>query len=247
MELKEINDRLKLAEPETILAWALKTFPYQIGMTSSFQASGIVLIHMIRKIAFAFPVFFIDTGFHFPETLEFKNRLTREWTLNIHTIMPTTNRKKLDRDYGRYLHDRDPDLCCLINKITPLNNLKKEIGLKNWISAVRKDQSATRKNLEPLMVDSDNNLRIHPLLNWTRDRVWAYIREERLPYHPLYDQGYTSIGCFPPCCTSKNGSEEDERGGRWEGKEKMECGLHEGLSVADAGRPDSPRERKDQS
>ena len=108
-------------------------------------------------------------------------------------------------------------------------NLKKEIGLRNWISALRKDQSETRKDLAPVMTDGDGNLRIHPLAGWTRERVWDYIRDRRLPYHPLYDQGYSSIGCFPPCCTSKNGLEEDERAGRWPGREKTECGLHEGM------------------
>jgi phosphoadenosine phosphosulfate reductase len=245
MNFQEINDRLSEAEPEAILDWAFKTFPYQIAMTSSFQASGVVLLHMIRKIAFGFPVFFIDTGFHFPETIEFRNRLTREWGLNVHVIIPTVSRKNLERDHGPFLHERDPDLCCLINKVTPLNNLKKEIGLKNWISAIRRDQSSSRRDLVPLMFDPDHSLRIHPLANWTRERVWAYIRNSRLPYHPLYDQGYTSIGCFPSCCTTKAGSDEDERMGRWEGREKLECGLHESLNAAETGRAELPPERKD--
>jgi phosphoadenosine phosphosulfate reductase len=246
MDLKDINARLAHAEPEEILGWAFKTFPYRLGMTTSFQASGLVLLHMIRKIAFGFPVFFIDTGFHFPETLEFKNRLAREWNLNIHTIIPATSRTKLERDYGPFLYEHDPDLCCFINKVTPLTNLRKEIGIKNWISAIRRDQSPSRHNLEPLMLDPANSLRIHPLLNWTREIIWTYIRTERLPYHPLYDQGYMSIGCFPPCCTSKNGGEEDERAGRWEGKEKTECGLHDGLSTVGNGEPKSPPIRKEE-
>jgi phosphoadenosine phosphosulfate reductase len=232
MNLQEINAKLEGAEPEEILSWALKSFPYQVAMTTSFQNSGVVLIHMVRKIAFGFPIFFIDTGFHFPETIEFKSRLTREWGLNVHTIIAQLSRKKLDERYGPLLYERDPDLCCRLNKVAPLSNLKKEIGLKNWISAIRKDQSATRRHLAPVMTDEDGNLRIHPLVAWTGERVWAYIRDNRLPYHPLYDQGYTSIGCFPPCCTSKNGVENDERAGRWAGREKTECGLHEGIKKA---------------
>jgi phosphoadenosine phosphosulfate reductase len=229
MDLEKINASLAGATPEEVLAWAFRAFPYQLAMTTSFQNSGIVLIGMVRKIAFGFPIFFIDTGFHFPETLEFKIRLTREWNLNVHTIIPQLGRKKLEKEHGPLLYERDPGLCCRINKVSPLDNLKKEIGLKNWISALRKDQSETRKDLAPVMTDADGNLRIHPLAEWTRERVWEHIREKRLPYHPLYDQGYTSIGCFPPCCTSKNGLEGDERSGRWQGKEKTECGLHEGI------------------
>jgi phosphoadenosine phosphosulfate reductase len=245
MDLNEINGQLKDADPETILVWAFKNFPYRIGMTTSFQASGVVLLDMIRNIAFGFPVFFIDTGHHFPETIEFKNRLTRAWGLNVHVILPTVSRKKLERDHGRYLYERDPDLCCRINKVTPLNNLKKELGLKTWISAIRRDQSATRKDLQPLMLDPDGGLRIHPLVNWTRERIWSRIRSGRLPYHPLYDQGYTSIGCFPPGCTAKTTSEEDERTGRWEGKDKLECGLHQDLEPAGNGGDKSLPGRKD--
>jgi phosphoadenosine phosphosulfate reductase len=229
MDLEAINATLKDASPEEILAWAFRTFPYRLAMTTSFQNSGVVLLDMIRKMAFGFPVFFIDTGFHFPETLEFKARLTREWGLNVHTIMPPLSRKKLEKEHGPLLCERDPDLCCKLNKVSPLDNLKKEIGLTNWISALRKDQSETRKGLVPVMKDGQGNLRIHPLADWTRERVWDYIRANRLPYHPLYDQGYTSIGCFPPCCTSKNGMEGDERAGRWRGRAKTECGLHEGM------------------
>jgi phosphoadenosine phosphosulfate reductase len=229
MDLEKINASLTGAGPEEILAWALKTFPYQVAMTSSFQNSGVVLMQMVRKLAFGFPIFFIDTGFHFPETLEFKARLTREWKLNVHTIIPRLSRKKLEKEHGPLLYERDPDLCCRLNKVVPLDNLRKEIGLSNWISALRKDQSETRRDLAPAMTDAEGNLRIHPLAEWTREMVWDYIRENRLPYHPLYDQGYTSIGCFPPCCTSKNGLEGDERAGRWQGKMKTECGLHEGM------------------
>jgi len=247
MDLSETNDRLRDADPETILAWAFKTFPYRIGMTTSFQASGVVLLDMIRRLAFGFPVFFIDTGFHFPETLEFKNRLTRAWDLNVHVILPPVSRKKLEREHGPFLYERDPDLCCRINKVASLDNLKKELGLKVWISAIRRDQSATRADIRPIMRDAGGSLRIHPLVHWTRERIWERIRAERLPYHPLYDQGYTSIGCFPPCCTARTSSDEDERKGRWGGRDKLECGLHRGLTTVEDEEDESPPERNDPS
>lgn len=244
MDLKKLNEKFRSSEPEEILDWTIKAFPYQAAMTSSFQASGIVLIHMIRKLAFDFPVFFIDTGFHFPETIEFKNRITREWKLNVHTIMPMISKRKLEQKYGPSLYKKDPDLCCLLNKVTPLVNLKKEIGVRTWISAIRKDQAETRKKLKPFMRDGERNLRVHPLIHWTRRRVWAYILDHGLPYNPLYDQGYASIGCFPPCCTSKNDLEDGERAGRWSGTNKLECGLHTDLKGESGGeRTETSRKR----
>ncbi len=243
MDLNELNEKFKRSEPEEILEWTVRTFPYQAAMTSSFQASGIVLIHMLRRITFDFPIFFIDTGFHFPETLEFKNRITKEWSLNVHTIIPMMSKRKLEQKVGPFLYEKNPDLCCRINKVSPLENLRTEIDVKNWISAVRKDQSENRKSLKPLMRDRERNLRIHPLVNWTSRKVWAYIHDHSLPYNPLYDQGYSSIGCFPPCCTSKNGLEDDERAGRWSGSLKSECGLHTDLKAED-GRKKTKTSRK---
>jgi phosphoadenosine phosphosulfate reductase len=246
MDLNAINERLADAEPEAILDWAFRAFPYRIGMTTSFQASGVVLLDIIRKIAYGFPVFFIDTGHHFPETLDFKNRLARAWGLDVHVILPTVPRKRQERESGPRLYDRDPELCCRINKIEPLDNLKRELGLKNWLSAVRRDQSPTRRDFHPVMIDGDGGLRIHPLVNWTRARIWDRIRTGRLPYHPLYDQGYKSIGCFPPACTAKTSAsgDEDERNGRWEGRDKVECGLHLGLEPAGKGRDETPPKGK---
>jgi len=229
MELQKLNEKFKTSAPEAILEWTIAAFPGQAAMITSFQASGIVLLHLLGRIVPGFPVYFIDTGYHFPETIEFRNRVTKEWHLNVNTIIPAMGRPKLEKEYGRFLYERDPDLCCLINKVVPLRNLQKESDVTAWISAIRKDQSRARKSIEPLMLDQENHCRVHPLVNWTREKIWMYIRKHGLPYHPLYDQGYTSIGCFPPACTSKNTLEDDERAGRWNGKAKLECGLHENL------------------
>jgi phosphoadenosine phosphosulfate reductase len=228
-ELQKLNDQFAAAEPEGILGWAVRVFPSQTAMTSSFQASGIVLLHMLRKIAPGFPIYFIDTGYHFPETLEFKAHLTHEWKLNVHTIVPELSKSDQLRLHGPRLFERDPDVCCRLNKVDPLLTLQRELELKGWISAVRRDQAETRRNLLPVMRDENRNLRIHPLLAWNRERVWAYIEKHRLPTNPLYEQGYASIGCFPPCCTSKSEPGSDERSGRWAGKGKLECGLHSHL------------------
>lgn len=227
--MQKINEQLASAEPGDILDWAIRSFPYQTAMTSSFQASGIVLIHMLRTMSFDFPIFFIDTGYHFPETVEYKNRLVREWKLNVHTIVPAVSKAEQVRLHGPRLFQRNPDLCCRLNKVEPLDALQKELELKGWISALRRDQAETRKNIKPVMKDAHGVLRIHPLLNWDRGKVWTYIDAHGLPTNPLYDQGYASIGCFPPCCTSKSEPGSDERSGRWAGKGKVECGLHSHL------------------
>ncbi|MBN1938697.1 MAG: phosphoadenylyl-sulfate reductase [Candidatus Aminicenantes bacterium] len=228
-ELQKLNEQLAAAEPREILDWAIRSFPYQTAMTSSFQASGIVLIHMLRTMSFDFPIFFIDTGYHFPETIEYKNRLVREWKLNVHTIVPVMSKTEQNRVHGPRLFEHNPDLCCRLNKVEPLDALQRELELKGWISALRRDQAETRKGLKPVMKDSHGVLRIHPLINWDRRNIWAYIDAHGLPTNPLYDQGYASIGCFPPCCTSKSEPGSDERSGRWAGKGKVECGLHSHL------------------
>ena len=225
-ELQKLNERFAAAEPEEILDWTVHSFPYQTAMTSSFQASGVVLIHMLRKICFDYPIFFIDTGFHFPETLEFKARLVKEWKLNIHNVAPLMRKSDQFHVHGPRLFERDPDLCCRLNKVEPMEALRRELPIKGWISALRRDQAETRKSLKPIMKDENGILRIHPLLNWDRERLWAYVDKNRLPTNPLYDQGFTSIGCFPPSCTSKPEPGSDERSGRWAGKGKVECGLH---------------------
>jgi len=228
-EIQKLNEQFAAAEPEEILGWAVRSFPGRTAMTSSFQASGVVLIHMLRKIAPDFPIYFIDTGYHFPETLEFKARLIREWKLNVHTIVPESSKADQVRLYGPRLFERDPDLCCRLNKVDPLRTLQRELELKAWVSALRRDQAETRRNLRPVMRDEIGNLRIHPLLAWNRERVWGYIEKHRLLTNPLYEQGYASIGCFPPCCTAKSEPGSDERSGRWAGKGKVECGLHSHL------------------
>lgn len=228
-EIADYNNRLRTVSPKEMLLWAFRTFPYQTAMTTSFQVSGTVLMHMIRDITFDFPLFFIDTGYHFSETREFKNRLRQEWNMNIHTILPTVSRKKQDERFGPRLYDSNPELCCRLNKQIPLKNLKKEIAVQAWISALRTHQGETRRRIQPVMTDADGFVRIHPLWNWTWNDVWKYIREFSIPYHPLYDKGYTSIGCFPPSCTQKNDISNGERAGRWKGKGKSECGLHSDL------------------
>lgn len=203
--------------PEAVLEWAIRSFPGRVGLTCSFSGAGVVLAHMISRIDRSVPVIFLDTGFHFPETYAFKDRFAAQYGINLVEYRPLT-------DPGA-LYETDPDGCCAIRKVEPMQRAL--AGLDAWITALRRDQSDTRSSVEILEyheVDGRPLVKVLPLAHWTRKEVWNYIFENRIPYHPLLDQGYSSIGCWP--CTRPTLPGEHERAGRWSGKGKTECGLH---------------------
>jgi phosphoadenosine phosphosulfate reductase len=225
-DLKKLNMQFRYARCEDILSWIIENIYPDAAMTSSFQASGVVLIDMIREIQSNFPIYFIDTGYHFPETLEFRDRLIHEWNLNVRTIKSCQKDNNPKEENEEPLYKKDPDLCCRLNKVEPLKRLKKELNVSAWLSAVRRDQNSNRFSFDMFMHDKKGYIRIHPLIHWSRSKVWQYIYAKKLPFHPLYDRGYTSIGCFPPGCTTRSISENSPRNGRWSGIDKTECGLH---------------------
>jgi len=224
-DLSQLNMQFRYSTSEKVLDWVMDNLYPDVAMTTSFQASGIVLIDFIRKIEKNFPIYFIDTGYHFPETLEFRDRLIREWELNVITIKAEEDPYKLETEEGDFLKEV-LDNCCQQNKVEPLNSLKKKLDVSAWISAVRRDQSPNRANFDMFMLDKAGYIRIHPLIRWDSRRIWKQIFSQKLPFHPLYDQGYTSIGCFPPSCTTRSISGDQERSGRWANSGKTECGLH---------------------
>ena len=216
----QVSDRveaLRGADPETTLRWAVDTFPGKAALTVSFGGGGVVLAHLISRIDRSVPVIFLDTRFHFRETYEFKQQFADQYGLNLVELTPLT-------DPGP-LYKTDPDRCCFIRKVEPLE--RAIVGVDAWISAVRQDQSDSRAATEVLEyheVGGRPIVKVFPLAHWSRADVWRYIRENGVPYHPLLDQGYTSIGCWP--CTRPTRPGEAERGGRWSGTGKLECGLH---------------------
>jgi len=215
-----ISDRvetLRGADPETTLRWAVDTFPGKAALTVSFGGGGVVLAHLISRIDRSVPVIFLDTRFHFRETYEFKQQFADQYGLNLVELTPLT-------DPGP-LYKTDPDRCCFIRKVEPLE--RAIVGVDAWISAVRQDQSDSRAATEVLEyheVGGRPIVKVFPLAHWSRADVWRYIRENGVPYHPLLDQGYTSIGCWP--CTRPTRPGDAERAGRWSGTGKLECGLH---------------------
>lgn len=189
-------------------------------MSSSFQTQSVPLLHMVSRVIPDTTILFLDTGYHFPETLAFRDRLAREWNLNIRSLSAVGGGAD-PASQGPELYLRDPDLCCHINKVEPMRQAAGEYDA--LISGIRRDQTRTRADAA-VIEERQGVLRIHPILSWSERDVWTYIHKHDLPHHPLFEQGYTSVGCAP--CTRPVQIGEDARAGRWAGSSKNECGLH---------------------
>ena len=214
--------------PHKIVQWAIETFGSSLAMTSSFQQQSLPLLHIVSTVAPHLPIFFLDTGYHFKETIEFRTLVSEQLGLNVHDIHPEMSREEQETKYGLDLPSTNPDLCCYLNKVLPLQKAMKGHramkGYRAWVTGIRRDQSPARANAPIVDIREDGIAKIAPLATWTRDDVWRYMEFHQLPKHPLYHQGYKSIGCAP--CTRPIQEGEDERAGRWSGKKKTECGLH---------------------
>lgn len=217
---------LETAHPSEILAWTASTID-RLAVATSFQSSGLVILHIMKSILPDVPVLFLDTGFHFPETLEFRDRVVEQWDLKIVDLVGKHGSSERQTElYGPELYKRDPNKCCAINKMEPLQAALEEYD--GWISGLRRDQSPLRADtpiVEAQMLPSGNEvLKVHPLAHWSSADVGSYIAENDIPTHPLLERGFRSIGCWP--CTRAVAANEDERAGRWEGFTKTECGIH---------------------
>ena len=195
-------------------------------VTCSFQAEGVVLCHLLTGLAPRIPVLFIDTGYHFAETLAYRDSITRLLGLNLVNVKPALTVEAQENQFG-ILYDTAPDRCCAIRKVEPLFAALEEYDI--WFAGLRRDQSATRANLrvraEFPLPNGKTLLKVSPLADWTAADVWNYLQQNDLPMMPLYERGYTSIGCEP--CTALPFDPANPRSGRWGGK-KVECGIHIG-------------------
>ncbi len=225
-QIQALNKKFANADALEILKWSSENLIGDLAMTTSFQISGMVILHMMREVNPKLPVFFIDTGYHFPETLEFRDKIIDEFNINIQTVSSKISHKDFVAKHGNELYNTNPDLCCKIKKIEPQIRIMKESGYQHWISGIRKDQGASRANHDIFMIDDKGHIRIHPLINWKWDDVWNYLHTNKVPYHSLYKFGYSSIGCSPSVCTSPGNFADGERSGRWQNNTKTECGLH---------------------
>jgi phosphoadenosine phosphosulfate reductase len=222
IDLKKKNEEFGRATPQEILKWGWDLFQPEIALLSSFGTESVVLLHMVSEVTPEMPVLFLETGFHFQETLEYKKLLTERFSLNVKDLTALTARRDFVERYGEDLYARDPDRCCEINKVEPLQRALK--GLHAWVSGIRRAQGPTRKGIQIIEEYEGGLYKINPLTDWTSKEAWRYIKEHNLPTHPLYEKGYTSIGCWP--CTKPPLPGEDERAGRWAGRVKSECGIH---------------------
>ncbi|UII23804.1 phosphoadenylyl-sulfate reductase [Fulvivirga ligni] len=193
--------------------------------TSSFQSHSIVLLHILSRIDNSIPVVFINTGYHFPETVEFKDKVATEFNLNVIDLKSETPKFMQKDPDGKLLFTSDPDHCCFLNKTQPVNRLLMQYDI--WINGVRADQSAVRKAMQVEQPAPNDTVRFHPMLDWNAKMIYQYQKEYNLPKHPLENAGYLSIGCEP--CTRRVDPEMMEREARWYGMNKTECGLHTDL------------------
>lgn len=214
LDLARQNEVFETATPEEMLAWVTSRFAPDAVLTMSFQHEGVVIAHMLRRIAPETPILFIDTGYHFPETLETVERVRRRYGLNLRimTVAP----------HDEELWKVDPENCCSAVKVGQLDRAL--AGKEAWMSGLRRDEAETRAGSPIVARDVRGLIKVNPLANWTAADVDDYIERHDVPVNPLIDQGYPSIGCQP--CTSKVAPGEDPRSGRWKGRGKTECGLH---------------------
>lgn len=225
VDLAAQNAVFETQSPQEILRWGWSTFGPDIALLSSFGTESSVLLHMISEVAPETKVLFLETGYHFPETLQYQKDLVKSLKLNLVELKAEMGREAFVKTYGDKLYETNPDRCCEINKVQPLQRALKDY--KAWISGIRRGQGPTRKNIH-ILEEYDNGghllYKLNPLANWTSKDAWQYMKEHHLPVHPLFEKGYTSIGCWP--CTRPVLPGEDDRAGRWAGRVKTECGIH---------------------
>lgn len=226
IEIEKLNSQFETEKPEAILRWAWSTFHLKVAATSSFQSQSMPLLHMISQTVPELPILFLDTGFHFPQTLTFRDRVAQEYGLKVQNLKSEVKMKSSKITQSNLYHT-NPDLCCYVNKVKPLQDAK--LNLKAWITGIRRDQTQARSNVSIISLDQDGLYKICPMATWSRKDIWNYSHEHKLPEHPMLAQGYLSIGCAP--CTRPIFDGETDRDGRWSGQDKVECGIHITLPV----------------
>jgi phosphoadenylyl-sulfate reductase (thioredoxin) len=220
--LAEAAAELDAARPEAILRWGAETFP-RLGFATGFGVEGCVLVDLIGRLRFPVDVFTLDTGLLFLQTYDLKKRLEAHTGVTIRSVRPALSVEEQAQRHGDALWERDPDACCQLRKLDPLAGVVS--GLDAWISAIRHDQTPERSSARAVERDRRYGIvKLNPLLRWTTRDVWRYVHDHQVPYNPLHDEGYPSIGCQP--CTTPVAEGEDPRAGRWRGRGKRECGLH---------------------
>ena len=220
--LTRINDELRDASATTILrASILREWPDEMTYVSSFGAESAVMLALIADVDPNLPIVFMDTGMHFPQTLDYKQELIERLGLTNVRDIPPSEDERLAEDPKNTLWKTDTDACCALRKVRPLEPALD--GFAAWITGRKRFHGGARLSL-PVFEHAGGRFKINPLANWTQDDVQTYFTRRQLPRHPLLAQGYPSIGCWP--CTKPAEDPSDIRSGRWAGQDKSECGLH---------------------
>lgn len=221
--IKALAEKLEGCPPQETIQWAFDEFGTWLTIATGFGAEGVALIDMAANINSQPDIFFLDTDFLFAETYELRRRIESRYGIRIRAVKPELTPEAQDEQFGPRLWSRDPDLCCRLRKLEPLEDALK--GRRAWMTAIRRDQSPARETAQ--IVEWDYRwqiVKINPLAGWTKRDVWDYIELNDLPYNPLHNDGYPSIGCTH--CTRAVLPGEDDRAGRWPEHAKSECGLH---------------------
>lgn len=224
--IKALSDSFEAKQPWDLLQYALERYASRIVLACSFGAEDVAVLDMIHRIDPTVPLFYLDTDFLFPETLEVRDRLIARYGLKpgqIIQVKSTLTPEQQAEQHGPALWQRDPDRCCELRKIEPLTRILS--NYEAWITGIRRDQAPTRATAGLIEWDRKFRLlKVNPLARWKSEDVWAYIRIHEIPYNALHDRNYPSIGCTH--CTAPVLPGEDPRSGRWKNSGKTECGLH---------------------
>jgi phosphoadenosine phosphosulfate reductase len=223
IDWEQASRELTGASPQEILRWAVEAYHPRLTMATAFGPEGCAIIHMLSEIEPKVRVFNLDTGYQFSETLELRDRIAARYGIEVELVRPDTTVAEYEAMNGGPLYVKNSNQCCHDRKIVPLRRAVE--GYDAWISSIRADQSIHRAKASVVGWDAKFNLvKVNPLLSWTHRDVWAFVVANKVPYNPLHDQGYPSIGCWP--CTKSVVPGGEEREGRWAGQAKTECGLH---------------------
>jgi phosphoadenosine phosphosulfate reductase len=223
-ELQTASQKLESATPEEIIAWGVEHYAPYLTMATAFGPEGCVILSMLARIAPDTYVFNLETGYQFQETLDLRDRIAEKYGIEVDLLTPELSVSEYEALHGGPLYRTNPNQCCFDRKIKTLQRASSVMHA--WMSGIRRDQSSDRAQAAVVGWDKKFGLvKISPLANWTKTDVWKRITDEGIPYNPLHDQGFPSIGCWP-CTRAVAAGETDERAGRWSGTKKTECGLH---------------------
>jgi phosphoadenosine phosphosulfate reductase len=218
-QITQLQQEFYDASPQAILRYAVETFGDELVVVTSFQTTGIVTLHMLKEITDNINVVTLDTGVLFPETYQLIETLEQQLDISVELIKPQQTLTQQAKTYGSLLWESDPNQCCHFRKTIPLRETLSQYSA--WVTGIRRDQSSTRANAPTIAWDERYNLvKLCPFATWTEDMIWTYMEAYELPYNPLHERGYSSIGCYT-CTVAAAGRE-----GRWSSRSKTECGIH---------------------